>query len=108
MEIETILLEAHTRGHNAARFAAPQMIAVRGYESEPFPICGFATVRVTGLRGKILAEFKARGFEKYSSGIGLDVGDYGQSYDRKRAYAKAYTQTLEDHGFNAWSESTLD
>jgi len=108
MELDTILLEAHTRGHNAAQNTAPQMIVVRGYESEPFPICGFATVRVTGLRGKILAEFKARGFEKYSSGIGLDVGDYGQSYDRKSAYARAYTQTLKDHGINAWSESRQD
>jgi hypothetical protein len=108
MEIETILLEAHTRGHNAAQNANPQMIAVRGYESEPFPICGFATVRVTGLRGKVLAELKSYGFRKYSLGIGLSVGDYGQSYDRKSAYARAYTQTLKDHGFNAWSESRLD
>ena len=108
-EIATMLIEAHERGHNAAMNAELQMITVVGYEDEPFPICGFGSIKVKGIRGKTLTEFKKRGFGKsYTGGQALFVRDYNQTYDMKRAYAKAYAQTLKDRGFNAWAESRLD
>ena len=111
-KIATTLIEAHERGHRAAIFTDAQMIQVKDQDGrvfEPFPICGFAWVRVKGLRGKKLKEFQKRGFDKcFSGGQMLFVSDYDQSHDRKAAYARAYAQTLQENGFDAWSESRLD
>ena len=111
-EIATTLIEAHERGHRAAIFADEQMIQVKdqnGRVFKPFPICGFAWVRVKGLRGKKLKEFQKRGFDKcFSGGQMLFVNDYDQSHDRKAAYAREYAKTLQANGFDAWSESRLD
>ena len=106
--IDSILREANLAGRANAEKANPQMIVVRGYESDPFPICGFASVRVKNVRGKKLAKLKEFGFTKRSEGYSLWVGDYGQSYDLKKAYADAFTYVLRENGFNAWSESRLD
>ena len=111
-QIAAILIEANERGRIAAAEAQPELIQVKDQDGrvfDPFPICGFAEVRVKGLKGKTLAEFKRRGFQKhYSVGQYLWVSDYNQSYDLKSAYARAYAKTLKEHGFNAWSESRLD
>ena len=110
-EIATMLIEAHERGHNAAMNAELQMIAVVGYEDDPFPICGFGSIRVKGIRGKTLTEFKKRGFSKSYAGGQIKSAsskDYQQSYDMKRAYAQEYARTLRERGFNAWAESNLD
>ena len=111
-QIAAILIEANERGRAAASEAQPEMIQVQdqyGRVFDPFPICGFAEVRVKGLRGKVLEEFKRRGFKKsYAGGQYLWVGDYNQSYDLKSAYARAYADKLREHGFNAWYESRLD
>ena len=111
-EIATMLIEAHHRGHNAAMESNPQLIQVQdqnGRTYDPFPMCGFASVIVKGLRGKILAEFKKRGFEKhYRGGISLWINAYEQSYALKNAYATEYAKTLSERGFTAWSESRLD
>jgi len=107
--IGKLLLEAHEHGHNAAMNADLQIIAVVGYEDDPFPICGFGSVRVKGIRGKTLTEFKKRGFDKsYIGGQVLSVRDYNQSYDMKKAYAQAFAKVLKENGFNAWAESRLD
>ena len=111
-QIAAILIEANERGRAAAAEAQPQMIHVQDQDGrvfDPFPICGFASVRVKGLKGKVLAEFKRRGFQKhYDVGQYLWVSDYNQSYDLKSAYARAYADKLREHGFNAWYESSLD
>lgn len=111
-QIATILMEAHGNGCAAAAETELHMVRAvdqNGRASNPFPICGFASVRVKGLRGKVLAEFKRRGFEKsIMGGQSLWVGEYNQSFDMKSAYARAYAQTLTRHGFRAWSESRLD
>ena len=106
--IDSILREANLAGRANAERTNPQMIRVLGYESEPFPICGFATIRVKNVRGKKLAKLKEFGFRKYSEGYGFHVGDYDQSYDLKKAYADAFTDVLRENGFNAWSSARLD
>ena len=111
-QIAAILIEANERGRAAAAEASPQMIQVQDQDGrvfDPFPICGFASVRVKGLKGKVLAEVKRRGFQKhYDVGQYLWVSAYNQSYDLKSAYARAYADKLREHGFNAWYESRLD
>jgi hypothetical protein len=111
-QIAAILIEANENGRAAATETELNMVRAvdqDGRVSNPFPICGFASVRVKGLRGKVLGEFKQRGFEKsMMGGQSLWVGDYHQSFDMKSAYARAYAQTLTRHGFSAWAESRLD
>ena len=111
-QIAAILIEAHENGRAAAAETELQMIQVQDQDGrvfDPFPICGFASVRVKGLRCKVLAEFKRRGFEKHwEAGQYLWVSDYNQSFDMKSAHARAYAKTLKEHGFNAWYESRLD
>ena len=99
-QIATTLIEAHERGHRAAIFVDEQMIQLQDQDGrvfEPFPICGFAWVRVKGLRGKKLQEFKKLGFDKCFHGGGqiLSVRGYEQSHDRKAAYASDYSITLQ-------------
>jgi hypothetical protein len=111
-QIAAILIEANENGRAAAAETELQMVRAvdqDGRVSRPFPICEFASVRVKGLRGKVLAEFKRRGFEKsIMGGQSLWIGDYNQSFDMKSAYARAYAQTLTRHGFDSWAESRLD
>tara|TARA_R100000773_G_scaffold42666_1_gene40135 strand:- start:770 stop:1144 length:375 start_codon:yes stop_codon:yes gene_type:complete len=112
-KVELLLKDAHESGHNAALAADPQMIqavdTITGKVYKPFPICGFASVIVKGLRGRVLGEFKKRGFEKhYRGGISLWISDYGQSYDMKTAYARAYSKVLNERGIKSWPESRLD
>ena len=106
-KLATILIEAHERGHNAAMNADVHMIRAQESDdtvSKEFPICGFADVNVKGVRGKTLAEFKRRGFQKaYGGGQYLRVGDYNQSYDMKRSYAVEYARTLKENGFDAYA-----
>ena len=106
--IESILREADLVGRTEAEKTNPQMVQLKGRKGEPFPSCGFADVRVMGVRGNKLAKLKEFGFTKYSEGYGFHVGDYNQSYDLKKAYADAFTNVLRENGFNAWSESRLD
>ena len=108
--IDSILREANLAGRANAEKANPQMIVVRGYESDPFPICGFANVRVMGVRGKKLAKLKEFGFEKVrnGSGVSLYVSGYNQSYDLKKAYAKGFADVLIEHGFDAFMMAWYD
>ena len=109
------LASATVAGMFAGQSAAQQMMTVQntmtGKVYEPFPICGFASVHVRGIRKKaekaIFAEF---GFEKdsYRGGIYLWVSDYGQSYDQKKAHAEAFAKVLKENGIDAYSESRLD
>ena len=112
-QIATMLIEAHERGHNAALKANPLMVQAvnnqTGEVYEPFAICGFASVIVKGLRGKMLTDFKSRGFEKhYRGGLSLWIRDYNQSYDMKTAYATEYARTLTERGITSWCDSRLD
>jgi hypothetical protein len=73
-------------------------------------VCGFAWVNVkanTGF-GKWL---KKRGICKetaYHGGYNLWCSGFGQSYDRKCAWASAVSQVLNDNGIKAYYQSRLD
>ena len=61
-------------------------------------ICGFAWVNVKGARGLMRQAFIDAGFSPSYSGSGLSmwVGAFGQSYDRKRAFANAFVESLRE------------
>ena len=61
-------------------------------------ICGFAWVNVKGARGLMRQAFIDAGFSPSYSGTGLSlwVREFGQSYDRKRAFADAFVESLRE------------
>ena len=71
--------------------------------------CGFAWIAFKGNTafGKWA---KAQGIARshYPSGLCVWVGEFGQSVDRKSAYAEAYAQVLREAGIDASSGSRLD
>jgi hypothetical protein len=71
--------------------------------------CGFAWIAFKGNTafGKWA---KAQGIARphYPSGLCVWVGEFGQSVDRKSAYAGAYAQVLRDAGIDAYADSRLD
>ena len=73
-------------------------------------VCGFAwvVVRPAGSSfGRWLR--KERGHSlAYGGGVSIWVGSFGQSYERKYAYARAFAGVLEEAGIEAYAQSRLD
>ena len=114
---------AHTAGHAAATKTTPRAIVVgeaKGlfsneidfskptfYESEG--CCGFAWVSFPGNKpfGR-WAKKEGLARSHYPSGLCIWISDYGQSVERKSAYAEAYAKVLRDAGVVASSGDRLD
>lgn len=73
-------------------------------------VCGFAEVVVRpGNSSFARWAAKTHGWRKsYPSGMALWVSDYGQSYERKRAYASAFARVLREAGIQATVSARLD
>ena len=71
--------------------------------------CGFAWIAFPGNTsfGKWT---KKQGLARshYPSGLCIWVSEFGQSVDRKDAFAGAYAKVLKDNGIDAYSGSRLD
>lgn len=116
-EYAKLVAKANEAGREAAMAANPQMIIVKDgngkiYDNggKGYPICGFAWVVVKPNRGAFAKHLTGRaGFRKhYGGGISNWIGDYDQSYDMKRAHARAYAKVLSEAGYNAYADSRLD
>ena len=46
--------------------------------------------------------------DSYYGGWTIWVGDFGQSYERKMAYAGAFAEVLQKHGIKAYANGRLD
>ena len=126
LNYEKIMVEAHEAGMAAgsAKVATPMTLV----ESDLFdnPIgktyyvpegpCGFAWV-VTHEHGngkfvkylKSISDGMSVGSKYYYGGYYVKwVGEFGQSIEKKEAYADAYAAVLKDHGIKAYSGSRLD
>lgn len=103
-----IFEKAHKAGLDAGSAHKPTPMTVRssgalgtGGEREyyvPDGACGFAWVRIPDGRSKLAREAKACGFrsDSYYGGVTLWVDHFGQSYERKTQYAKAYARVVEE------------
>jgi len=126
LNYKKILAYAHNAGMAAgsAKVATPMTLV----ESDLFdnPIgktyyvpegpCGFAWV-VTHEHGngkfvkylKSISDGMSVGSKYYYGGYYVKwVGEFGQSIEKKEAYADAYAAVLKDHGIKAYSGSRLD
>jgi len=122
-ELHNIFKSAAKAGDAAATGITPAAMVVRQHAS-PFdddsPIekewfvsegaCGFAWILIRpGTSRAARFAKKHYGADKhYYGGVSIWVGGYGQSVDRKTAYADAYAEILREHGINAYGQSRLD
>jgi hypothetical protein len=104
---------AHKAGHAAAVGSSPTPMVVSGmgksyYVSEG--VCGFAWIVVKPGNSPFANWLKktGKGDKAYGGGVDIWVGDYGQSLDRKSAYASAFAKVLSEAGIRAYSNSRMD
>jgi hypothetical protein len=74
-------------------------------------LCGFAWVKISPARGAFVNYLKSRGVGNkayYGGGYDIWVREFGQSVDRKAAFAGAFAEVLNKHGITAYAESRLD
>lgn len=78
------------------------------YEEEG--LCGFAWVKISPARGKFVNYLKKLGIGRrsYQGGYDIWISEFGQSYERKSAYADAFAKVLNENGIKAYAMSRLD
>jgi hypothetical protein len=82
---------------------------VRNYGAVTGGVCGFAWVTVTPGTSSFARYLKTRGARKgYYGGVEKRVHGYGQSMEKKEAYAQAFAAVLREAGVNAYAESRMD
>lgn len=74
-------------------------------------VCGFAWVNIRPNRGKFVAWLKSENIGRansYEGGYDISVREFGQSLERKEAYARAFAEVLRENGINAYACSRID
>lgn len=123
---ETLVAAAHSAGMAAGAAAIPPVMIVEQHEHplddnspvkqrwvEPEGPCGFAWVKVkpaTSSFARWLVK-SGRASKAYQGGVQIWVGEFGQSLDRKAAYAAAYAGVLNtdpDLGVQVYAQSRMD
>lgn len=81
-----------------------------GRKYPPFPICGFAWVKIKPATTKFARWLKSNGLARTSSMGGMDIwiSDYNQSYDKKLAHAKGMAEVFDKHGIKCYADGRLD
>jgi len=77
----------------------------------PDGVCGFAWVKIRPNRGKFVAWLKSENIGRansYEGGYDISVREFGQSLERKEAYAEAFAKVLRENGINAYACSRID
>lgn len=113
-EFEDIAEKAYRAGIEAGKNAAPIPMYV---VDQGIPIdriddgaCGFAWVTVRPANSSFAIWAKKRGIMRpmYGGGVTYWVSEFGQSVDRKAAFAAAYAKVLQENGIKATAGDRLD
>ena len=88
--------QADIAGEQAALEREETMLKIEGYD--PFPICGFAWVTVKPGNCTFANWLKKKGQARkaYGGGVQIWISGYGQSHDKKEAYARAFANKLKE------------
>lgn len=72
--------------------------------------CGFAWINIKPGNSKFANWLKKtdRGRKAYEGGVNIWVYDFGQSIQKKEAYARAFAEALRSQGIRAYAGSRLD
>lgn len=122
--MEEIAKEAHEKGMVAGTGSKPTPMIVGtptsffGNDLDPTKpqyfveggACGFAWIKIRPARGAFVSYAKKNGIghSAYGGGYSIWVSEFGQSIERKEAYARAYATVLTENGIKAHAESRLD
>jgi hypothetical protein len=105
---------AHEKGIQAGRDCVPIPMVVCTSTGKPIEqldsgACGFAWIVFSG-NTAFGRWAKKQGIARphYPKGLCVWVSDFGQSVDRKAAYAGAYAQVLRNAGIDCYADSRLD
>lgn len=73
-------------------------------------LCGFAWINISPARGAFVTYLKSIkvGGKAYYGGYEIWVREFGQSVDRKEAFAGAFAEVLRSYGIPASAGSRLD
>lgn len=76
---------------------------------EPEGVCGFAWVKIKGNEafGR-WAKKAGLARSSYPSGLQIWVREFGQSMERKEAFARAFAKVLNEAGVTAYADSRMD
>ena len=119
-QFQSIFNIAHEAGMIAASAMVPQPMIVQnmaGISNQPIGpkyfvsegVCGFAWIKVPGNSGfGRWAKKSGIARASYPSGLQIWVSAFGQSMERKEAYAYAFAASLVAAGINAYAESRMD
>ncbi|MDE2022482.1 MAG: hypothetical protein KGI71_06240 [Patescibacteria group bacterium] len=123
VSFEDIFAMAHAAGHIAATVKTPVPMVVQAHanmldDSSPVVqewhesegMCGFASVVIKSGNCPFANWLKKhhQTYKHYYGGLDYPIHDYGQSYERKTAYAEAFAKKLSEHGIKAYAGSRLD
>jgi hypothetical protein len=125
MDFQDLYERAHQAGINAAISVKVQPMIVGQTKSlfsnsidETKPthfiedgVCGFAEIIVKPGNSRFANWLKKNDIGSkryYGGGISVWVSDFGQSYQRKIAYARAFVDVLQNENINAWAFGRLD
>lgn len=123
-ECEALHARAHAAGLEAGNSAVPTPMVpveranplddtspvVRQYAPVLDGVCGFAWVNVRPGNSAYArwASANLRALKGYTGGTDIWVRGFGQSYERKMAYAVAYAEVLTEAGLQAFADGRLD
>jgi hypothetical protein len=125
LDFETLYARAHTAGITAATNAKVRPMVVGSPKSifsdeldETKPtyfvddgVCGFAEIIVKPGNSRFANWLKAQKIAEkryYGSGISIWVSNFGQSYQRKIEYARAFAEVLRQENIDARATGRLD
>lgn len=111
-EFQRLYWEADKAGVEAAVKAMPTPMVVSGGGKEYYVsegACGFAWIKFAGNTpwGR-WAKQNGIARSSYPKGLQIWVSEFGQSMDRKAAYAYAFAKVLQSAGIEAYAQSRMD
>lgn len=121
--LRKVFAEAHAAGMAAGKGHSPTPMVVQQHASafnDNSPVvkewfvgdgvCGFAWVnlRPGNSRAANFAKKNLGAHKDYYGGVSIWCHEFGQSMERKQAYARAYASVLFRHGIYAHAQSRMD
>ena len=109
MDYRALHHRAHAAGVAAGEGHTPRPMHIMGYEIAD-GVCGFAWVTVRPGTDPFARWLRTNAgtHRGYHGGEELWVSGFGQSYERKMAFARAYAKTLGEAGISAHAGGRLD
>lgn len=119
---DQIYNEAHAAGYAAGQAFKPTPMIVSEADlltGQPLAggqswrvndgVCGFAGIKFKGNTPWGRWALKAHIARKdHPTGLRINVSMFGQSMQRKEAYAQAFVEVLKKHGIEAYADSRMD